>query len=338
MTGESKDVVTLAHGEGARVTRRWIRERLLPRIGNAYLRSLSDAAILPSDPRQLAFTTDGHVVTPLHFPGGSIGSLAVYSAVNDLFVVGADPAYLSLGLILEEGFPLSDLDRILSEIADAVRRCRTSIVTGDTKVVPRGVVDRCLVTISGVGYVRPGIDLGPDKILLGDRILISGTIGDHGVSILSARESLFEPGSLVSDAAPIHDLVATMWEQPEAIRFLRDPTRGGVAAVLHELVESRSIGVVIEEAALPVAEAVRGACELLGLDPLFVPNEGKVVAIVAADHAERVLARLRSHPQGQRAAIIGKVTKDAGRVVVKGLLGVNRPLIEPAGAPLPRIC
>jgi hydrogenase expression/formation protein HypE len=331
--------VLLAHGEGARLTRRLIREVLLPAFDNDFLRPLADGAVLPAVAGGLVLSTDGYVVSPLFFPGGDIGRLAVHGTVNDLAVCGAEPLYLSLGLIAEEGLPLETLRRVVASAADAARACGVPVVTGDTKVVPRGAADGLFVHATGLGRLRSGADLGAHRARPGDRLLISGTVGDHGIAVLSAREGLGLGGELASDTAPLHGLVAALFSAGIDVRFLRDPTRGGVAAVLHELAEGAGAGVVLDEVALPLSPPVRGACEILGLDPLHVANEGKLLAVVAAADAERALACLRGHPLGRRAAIIGEVTASgAAEVLVRGALGALRVLDEPTGAPLPRIC
>jgi hydrogenase expression/formation protein HypE len=331
------DIITLAHGEGARLSRKLIRDEILSILGNPYLAPLSDGAILPAQNHQLVFATDAHVVKPLFFPGGDIGKLAVYGTVNDLAVCGAKPAYLSLSLVIEEGFRIADLRRVLKSIQEACCQCGVKIVTGDTKVVPCGVADGLFVIASGIGYLPNQVRLGPEFVSPGDRIIVSGTLGDHGVAVLAAREEGFSGPNLQSDLAPLHDLISRLL-QTGGVVFLRDPTRGGVAAVLHELVEHRPWGVQINEASIPVSPAVRGVCEILGLDPLYIANEGKVVAVVREAALSDVLRAMHSHPLGRAAAVIGTVTSDTGRVIARGPLGQLRPVAEPAGAPLPRIC
>jgi hydrogenase expression/formation protein HypE len=331
------DRLLLAHGEGGRLMRRLIRNELLTAFSNDLLRPLSDAALLPAL-GEIAFATDSYVVAPLFFAGGDVGKLAVHGTVNDLAVCGAEPLYLSLAFIAEEGLPLQTLRRVVASIREAAIACGVRIVTGDTKVVPRGAADGLFVNTSGIGRLRPGAALGVDQVKVGDKVLLSGTIGDHGIAVLSAREGLDFGGEVASDTAPLHTLVASLLDDNVNVRFLRDPTRGGVSAVLHELAEGAGVGVVIDERAVPLSEAVRGACELLGLDPLYVANEGKLIAVVAPQDAERALARMRNHPLGTSAAIVGVVTDKAGAVLVRGSLGALRVLDEPAGAPLPRIC
>lgn len=332
------DRILLAHGEGARLTRRLVRDILLKAFDNEFLLPLADGATLPAIAGPLVMTTDGYVVSPLFFPGGDIGKLAVHGTVNDLAVCGAVPLYLSLGLIIEEGFAFDTLQKIVLSIKEAVDACSVRIVTGDTKVVPRGAADGLFITTTGIGRLLPGIDLGPQRVRVGDRILVSGTIGDHGIAVLSAREKLQLGGTLQSDTAPLHDLVRALVASGIDLHFLRDPTRGGVSAVLHEVAEAAGVSCIVDEASLPLSEAVRGACELLGLDPLYVANEGKLLVIAAPADADQCLALLRAHPLGARATCVGVIGPAPAEVHVRGLLGRLRVLDEPSGAPLPRIC
>jgi hydrogenase expression/formation protein HypE len=331
--------VLLAHGEGARLTRRLIREILLEAFDNEFLRPLSDGAILPPVEGQLVMSTDGYVVSPLFFPGGDIGTLSVHGTVNDLAVCGAEPLYLSLSLIIEEGLPLELLRRVVLSIRGAARQCAVPVVTGDTKVVPRGTADGIFINTTGIGRMRSGVDLGPRRVRPGDRVLVSGTIGDHGIAILSTREGLDLGPVLQSDTAPLNKMVGSLFDSGIDVHFLRDPTRGGVSAVLHEVTEVTGLSVVLDELAVPLSEPVRGACELLGLDPLYVANEGKLLLIVALKDAERALATLRQDVLGAQAAVIGEVSSlTPPQVLVRGPLGALRALDEPTGAPLPRIC
>lgn len=334
------DRVLLAHGEGGRLMRRLIRELVLKELDNDWLRPLGDGAVLPAPPDRCVLTTDSHVVSPLFFPGGDIGRLAVHGTVNDLASCGAEPVALTLGLIIEEGFPLDDLGRVLKGVAAACAENGVAVATGDTKVVPRGAADGLFLHSTGLGRLVPGIALGHGRIRPGDRILISGTVADHGIAVLAAREEFDLGPALRSDCASVLALLRALAESPPIdVRFLRDPTRGGVAAVLHELVESTGLAFVVEENAVPVAPPVRAACELLGLDPLHVANEGKLVAVMPEHQAEAALARWRSHPLGRNAACIGRVLEEPpGQVLVQGFLGHLRFLEEPRGAPLPRIC
>ncbi len=334
----AQDHILLAHGEGARLSRQLLRNEILTFLGNPILNRLEDGAGLPQVDGPLVMTTDSSVVSPLFFPGGDIGSLAVHSAINDLAVCGALPLYLSLALILEEGLSLNILRRILGSIQSAARKCQVTVVTGDTKVVPRGTVDKVFINITGLGKLRPGVQLGTGRIEPGDRILISGTIGDHGLAILASRGGLDFEG-LTSDTAPLHELVGNLLTVGADVHFLRDPTRGGVAGVLHETIEQVGYDVILDETALPLSPAGRGACELLGLDPLHVANEGKLLAVVAAGSAHKALEVLKGQPLGKNAAIIGQVTSMRGRgVLLKNSLGGTRMVDEPSGAPLPRIC
>jgi hydrogenase expression/formation protein HypE len=331
--------VLLAHGEGARLTRRLIRDEILAAFDNPHLRPLGDAAVLPPVSGELVASTDSYVVSPLVFPGGDIGQLAVHGTVNDLAVSGAEPLYLTLGLIAEEGLPLDTLRRVLRSVADAAMACGVPVVTGDTKVVPRGAADALFLHTTGIGRRRAGITLGPECVRPGDAVLVSGTVADHGLAVLAAREGLLEESDLRSDTAPLHELVAELLRCGPAVRFLRDPTRGGVSAVLHELAESAGVSIRVDEPSVPLSPAARGACELLGLDPLYVANEGKLIAVVAADAVDAALAALRDHPLGAAAARIGEVLPGPpGEVLVRGPLGQLRVLDEPSGAPLPRIC
>lgn len=333
------DRVLLAHGEGARLTRRLVRDIMLQSFDNELLRPLGDAAILPAADSRLVMSTDTYVVSPLFFPGGDIGKLAVHGTLNDLTVCGGQPLYLSLAFVIEEGLPLDTLRRVVGSIREAARTNGVQVVTGDTKVVPRGAADKLFVNTTGVGRLRPGTDLGMHRVEVGDCVLVSGTIGDHGMAVLCSREGLEFESALQSDTASLYPLVQSLFDEGIDAHFLRDPTRGGVSAVLHEVVEGAELSIIIDESALPLAEPVRGACELLGLDPLYVANEGKLIAIVAARDTQRALACMRQHPLGVHAAQIGIVTMETpASVLVRGPLGALRLLDEPSGAPLPRIC
>lgn len=332
--------VTLAHGEGGRETRRLIENciwKLLPRT--RYSGQGGDAARLPRPDGALAFTTDSYVVTPLFFPGGDIGELAVYGTVNDLAVMGAVPLWLSLAFIVEEGFPMSDLEAILQSIAAAATRTEVEIVTGDTKVVPRGAADGIYLNTSGVGVFVEPIPPGPDQIQPGDMLVVSGPIGRHGLAILAARENLgFEPAPL-SDCAPVTDLFRAVRSAGVQYRAARDATRGGVAAVCQEWARASRTTFCLRESALPLSDEVRGASELLGLDPLFLANEGNVTWAVPHKHLTELLRVLHGTDLGRQAAVIGEVRPHQSvSVVVAGRLGRERVLEEPSGVPLPRIC
>jgi len=332
--------VTLAHGEGGRETRRLIEHsiwRLLPRTplsGQG-----GDAARLPRPGGPLAFTTDSYVVTPLFFPGGDIGELAVYGTVNDLAVMGAVPLWLSLAFIVEEGFPISDFETIVRSIAAAATRAEVEIVTGDTKVVPRGAADGIYLNTAGVGEFVEPIPPGPERIQPGDQLVVSGPIGRHGLAILAARENLgFEPAPR-SDCAPVSELFRALRAAGVPYRAARDATRGGVAAVCHEWARASRTTVCLRESQLPLSDEVRGASELLGLDPLFLANEGTVTFAVSPEHLTDLLRVLRGTDLGRQAAVIGDVRpQQSVSVVVAGRMGRERVLEEPAGAPLPRIC
>jgi hydrogenase expression/formation protein HypE len=336
--GDSERIL-LAHGEGGRLSRRLIRERIVSRFDNRLLSPLADAACLPRVVGLSAFTTDSFVVTPLFFPGGDIGSLAVYGTANDLAVMGARPRWLALSLILEEGLLLGTLDRVLESIASAARRIGVEIVTGDTKVVPRGVADQLFINTTGLGELIDPIPPGPQAIAVGDVLLVSGPIGRHGIAVLAARDQFgFEPPPQ-SDCGPLIESVEALRTHGIACRALRDATRGGVASVLHEWAAACDLTFEIDERRLPVTDDVRGACELLGLDPLFVACEGTMLIAVESELADRALGALGNRPESAGAAVIGRVCPGGlAPVVVRRMLGRLQPLDEPAGAPLPRIC
>jgi len=331
--------IVLGHGSGGRLTADLIRHLFVPLFDNPALSALNDQAVLEINGARLAFTTDSFVISPLFFPGGDIGSLAVHGTINDLAVSGAQPLYLSAGFILEEGLPMDDLGRIVTSMADACRATGVQLVTGDTKVVNKGKGDGVFINTAGIGLVPPGVHIAADRARPGDVILVSGTIGDHGMAIMSVREGLSFETTLVSDSAPLHTLVAAMLQVTPDIHCLRDATRGGVAAVLNELAGQSRVGFAIEEAAIPVQPAVMAACEMLGMDPLYVANEGKLVAVVPREHAEALLEAMRRHPLGAQAAIIGEVVAEhPGLVVARTAIGGRRVVDLPLGEILPRIC
>jgi len=331
--------ILLGHGSGGKLTARLIETLILPAFKNPMLDALDDQAIFSLRGSRFAFTTDSYVVTPIFFPGGDIGELAVNGTVNDLAMGGATPLFLSLAFILEEGLPVAELERVIQSARRAADRASVRIVTGDTKVVGRGNGDKIFINTSGIGVVPAGIDLSSRHVRAGDAILVSGTIGDHGMAILSTREGLELDGPLASDTAPLHELAARALESFPGIHAMRDPTRGGLAASLVEIATRQRLGIEVDERAIPIGETVRGACEILGLDPLFVANEGKLVAFVPEDGSERVLEALRGHPLGRSAARIGRVTDDhPGFVILKTPVGGDRVLDLPFGEALPRIC
>ena len=301
---------------------------------------LASCLLHPEPGDRLAFTTDSYVVSPIFFPGGDIGKLAVCGTINDLAMSGATPLYLSAGFILEEGLPLADLERVVASMAATAQAAGVQIVAGDTKVVDRGKADKLFINTAGVGLVPAGVELGGDHVQPGDAIILSGTIGDHGMTIMSQREGLSFASPLKSDCAPLHGLVSSMLEvAPQALHCLRDPTRGGLATTLNEVADKSGVGIEIYEEAIPVRDTVRAACELLGLDPLYVANEGKLVAFVAPEAADALLTAMRAHEHGQDAAIIGRATAEhGGRVVLRTALGARRLLDMLVGEQLPRIC
>lgn len=327
-------IITLDYGSGGKKTAALIDEIIVPALGNAALNSLGDGAVLEGG---LAFSTDSFVVSPLFFPGGDIGKLSVCGTVNDLAMCGAEPKYLSLALIIEEGLPAENLRRVVASIKSAAEAAGVQIVTGDTKVVERGRGDGLYINTAGIGLVKyPG--LGPDKMRPGDAVLISGTAGDHGAAVMLARDGLME-GEIRSDCAALNGLAFALLDSGAQVRVLRDPTRGGVATTLCEFAESAKLGIELDEAAIPVKRDVSAACALLGLDPLYCANEGKMLAVVAPEDAQAALAALRSRPEGENAAIIGRVTVERpGRVALRTAAGGARLLQKLAGAQLPRIC
>ena len=334
------DTVTLAHGGGGRASAELLASMLLPALANPLLDELHDGAVLPPSDHELAFSTDSFVVRPLFFPGGDIGRLAVHGTTNDLAMCGARPRWMSLGLILEEGLPLADLRRILESIRDACRESDVVVVTGDTKVVERGHGDGVFVNTTGIGEVVPGARVRPSRVRPGDRILVNGPIAEHGIAILTRRENLQLEGDLRSDSAALWPLVEALLDRlGEDLHCLRDATRGGIASATNEIAAAAHVGMVIEETAVPLRAPVRAACEIFGLDPLYVANEGRLLAFVPAERAGAAVECLRAHPMGEDAAIIGEVVEGRpGRVVVRGGLGTDRVLDMLRGEQLPRIC
>jgi hydrogenase expression/formation protein HypE len=338
-TALKTDQIELAHGSGGRLTHELVERLFKKHFSNPYLDLLEDAAVLPGQKGRLALTTDSYVVRPVFFPGGNIGKLAVCGTVNDLSMVGAQPLYITAGYILEEGLPYSDLETIVSSMAETAAAAGVKVVAGDTKVVERGSADKIFINTAGVGWVREGMDLSPRNVRPGDKILVSGTIGDHGIAILSKREGLELGSSLLSDCAPLNGLVQALLDRHQQIRVMRDPTRGGLATTLIELARASNLGFRIEETSTPIRESVRAACELLGLDPYYVANEGKLIAVVSDHEAESVLATLRSHPLGREARLIGEVVEShPKRVVLRTVLGVTRVMEMLVAEQLPRIC
>ncbi len=331
--------ITMGHGSGGRLTARLVEETIVPALRNPVLEELEDQAVVEVGRERVAFTTDSFVVTPIFFPGGDIGELAVNGTVNDLAVGGAKPLYLSLAFILEEGLPIEELRRVLASVRRAAALAGVSVVTGDTKVVGRRSGDKIFINTAGIGLARPGLRPSSSRVQPGDAILLSGTVGDHGIAVLSTREGLQLHGDVKSDTAPLHGLCEAVLDACPDVHAMRDPTRGGVAASLVEIAKRRSIGLELDEAAIPVRDVVRGACEILGLDPLLIANEGKLVCFVPAESADAALQAMKTHPLGRDAAQIGRATSDhPGRVVVKTPVGGRRVLDLPFAEPLPRIC
>lgn len=338
----STDMVLLAHGSGGRLSHELIHAIFMRHLANPLLLSEDDAAVWEphlSAETRLALTTDSYVVRPIFFPGGDIGKLAVCGTINDLAMMGAQPLYLTAGFILEEGLPLAELEQVVVSMAQTTREAGVPVVAGDTKVVERGSADRMFINTTGVGLVAAGLTISGSNAKPGDAIILSGPIGAHGLAVLSQREGLFFSFPLESDCAALHGLVQAMLQADPRVHALRDPTRGGLATILNEIATQSHIGVELEEAAIPVPEGVRAACELLGLDALYVANEGKLVAFVQPEAAESVLEAMQRHPYGQDAVVIGHASSEhAGRVVLHTLLGAHRILNMLSGAQLPRIC
>ena len=335
--------IVLGHGSGGKLTADLIEQVFLPSFRNPVLDKLDDQAVLTIGGARLAFTTDSFVVTPIFFPGGDIGRLAVYGTVNDLAMSGARPLYLSAAFILEEGLAVDDLRRVVDSMRIAAAETGVQFVTGDTKVVNRGKGDQIFITTTGIGIIESGVHVSADRAQPGDQILLSGCLGDHGMAIMSQRENLEFEGAIESDCAGLQGLVAAMLSTPAAnmdfIHCLRDPTRGGAATTLNEIAKRAGVGMLLREQSIPVRASVQGACEVLGLDPLYVANEGKLLAIVAPDMAEAVLRRMRQHPLGQDAALIGEVVAGhPGMVLMKTQIGGSRVLDVMFGEQLPRIC
>ena len=337
--------IVLGHGSGGKLSAELIEKVFVSRFANPTIERMNDSALLEIGGARLAFTTDSFVVTPIFFPGGDIGSLAVNGTVNDLAMAGAKPIYLSAAFILEEGLLTSDLTRVVDSMQTAASRAGVQLVTGDTKVVNRGKGDQVFITTTGIGQVAADVQLSADRAQPGDKILLSGYIGDHGITILSQRENLEFEGNLQSDCAALNSLVDVMMEEaraagtPAAIRCLRDPTRGGVASTLNEIAVRSGVGMMLNETEIPVRDTVRGACEMLGLDPLYVANEGKLLAVVSGELVPKILQRMQSHPLGRESRIIGQVLEaPQGMVLMKTSIGGTRVVDTLFGEQLPRIC
>lgn len=335
------DLIRIGHGSGGRLTRELINEVFVKQFSNPTLNELSDSAWLSPQNDELAFTTDSYVIDPVFFPGGDIGQLAVSGTINDLCVTGAKPMYLSAGFIIEEGFPISELQKIASSMAEEAESAGVYIVTGDTKVVKKGQCDKVFINTSGIGII------GPERVHLrnvgginpGDRIIVTGTLGDHSIAILAARENLNLDQDIISDASPLNILTEKILQNPEEIRFMRDITRGGLATILVETCENKSFGIQIYEKYIPVKQSVRSICELYGFDPLYLANEGKLMVIVASDAAEKVMDRIKNDDHGKDAAAVGEITaNNSGKAVMISSIGGKRMIDMLSGEMLPRIC
>jgi hydrogenase expression/formation protein HypE len=335
----NSDKIFLDHGSGGKVSHRLISDIMVPIFDNAILSQLNDGAIFDIEGKRFAFSTDTYVVDPIFFPGGNIGSLAINGTVNDLSMCGSIPLYVSAGLVIEEGFLMEDLEKILRSMNTAARKAGVKVVTGDTKVVPRGVADKIFVNTSGIGRIPEGVNISCDRACPGDKVILSGSIADHGVTILAQREGMRFNSPVVSDTAPLNQMVQRMFSACQDIHVLRDPTRGGVGTALNEIAEKSDVGIEIYETRIPLKDEVAGICELLGFDPLYVANEGKLLAFVGEEHSEEVLAAVKEDTFGKDASIIGEVVSDNPRkVFMKTLIGGTRIVDMLTGEQLPRIC
>ena len=335
------DIITMAHGAGGSAAEALLDAVFRPSFDDAELARADDGAVLVLDPgtSSLVMTTDSFVVRPRRFPGGSIGTLAVCGTVNDLAVMGSVPRWLSAAFVLEEGLAIDELRAVVTDMADMARLSGVRIVTGDTKVVERGAADGCYITTTGIGTRADDHVLGAEHVRVGDQVLLSGRLGDHGMAVLLARGDLALSADITSDCAPLAELIAAVRQAAPGVHWMRDPTRGGLASALNELVRANDLSIILDETALPVAAAVSGACELLGIDPLYVANEGKVVMVVAPDESEAALAAMRAHPLGREAVVVGEVTAEPQRIVmVRTAFGGTRIVDLLVGDPLPRIC
>ncbi len=333
-----EDKILLAHGSGGRLSHELVEKSFVRTFDNPLLNKLDDSAVFDVSGR-LAFTTDSYVVKPIFFPGGDIGKLAVCGTVNDLAMSGAVPLYLSISFIIEEGFPLSDLERIAASVRQAAEEAGAQVVTGDTKVVNRGSADGLFINTSGLGVIPPGVDISGSNARPGDKVILSGTIGDHGIAVMSKREGLEFSAEVLSDCAPLNKLVAEMLEESPAVHSLRDPTRGGLATTLNEIAMQSGVGIEIYEDVIPVSDVVRAACEMLGFDPVNIANEGKLVAVVASSDAPSILSTMRHNRYGSEAAIIGEIVEGhPARVIMRTRLGASRIVDMLVGELLPRIC
>jgi hydrogenase expression/formation protein HypE len=336
----SEKLILLDHGSGGLASQKLIGEMFLKYLDNPILKTLEDSAVLENQAGKIAFTTDSYVVDPIFFPGGDIGKLAVHGTINDLAMRGAKPLCLSLGLILEEGFPLEELERVIVSVSEACNEAAVPVVTGDTKVVPKGKGDKIFINTSGIGFVAEEITISSQMAQEGDIVILSGSMGDHGITIMTCQAGISVQGNLKSDTMPLHNLVQILLaELPGCVHTLRDPTRGGVATTLNEIAENSGLCIELSDESLPIRPEVKAACELLGLEPLYLANEGKCLAIVREDKADRALEVMHSTREGSEAAIIGRLTGGkGGRVIINTPVGGSRIVTPLHGAPLPRIC
>ncbi len=333
------DKILLDHGSGGKISHSLTTDLLLPVFDNPILAELNDGAIFEINGMRMAFSTDSYTVDPIFFPGGSIGDLAIYGTVNDIAMCGATPLYLSAGLIIEEGFVRDDLEKIINDMGAAAHKAEVTVVTGDTKVVPKGAVDRIFINTSGIGLIPPGVDVASPNARAGDQIILSGTIADHGITILTRRDGLSFESDLVSDSAPLNHMVKQMFAVSNEIHVLRDPTRGGVGTALNEIAESSQVGIKIYEDKIPLKKEAAAACELLGMDPLYLANEGKLLAFVSGEDADAVLNAMTANQYGKDAVVIGEVTADhIGEVIMVTRIGGGRMVDMLVGEQLPRIC
>ena len=334
-----EDKILLDHGSGGKISHRLIVDTILPLFDNPILSRLNDGAILDIEKKRLAFSTDSYVVDPIFFPGGNIGTLSINGTVNDIAMCGATPLFLSTGLIIEEGFPLSDLKTILKEMSIAAEKAGVRVVTGDTKVVPRGAADKIFINTSGIGIIPENVDISSHRARPGDKIILSGSIADHGITILTQRQGIAFDSSIVSDTAPLNYMVKNMLSVCNNIHVLRDPTRGGIGTALNEIARESRIGIKIYEEKIPVKDEIAAICELLGFDPVYIANEGKLLAFVPPEHAEKVLDVIKQDKFGQKACIIGEVVEDnSHKVFMQTRIGGTRIVDMLTGEQLPRIC
>jgi hydrogenase expression/formation protein HypE len=333
------DKILLDHGSGGKISHNLTTDLLLPVFDNPILAQLNDGAIFELEGMRFAFSTDSYTVDPIFFPGGNIGDLSINGTVNDVAMCGGDPLYLSVGLIIEEGFSMTDLEKIISEMGKAAETAGVTVVTGDTKVVPKGAVDKIFINTSGIGLIPPNVDIASHHAKPGDQIILSGTIADHGITILTRREGFSFETSITSDTAPLNHMVKQMLTAGQGIHVLRDPTRGGVGTALNEIADKSKMGIKIYEENIPTKKEVAAACELLGFDPLYLANEGKLLAFVSAQDTDAVLTAIKTSPYGKDAAVIGEVVEDhIGKVVLETRIGGMRIVDMLAGEQLPRIC